>query len=259
MALVRIHKWLSQLGLASRREAETWITAGRIAVNGDVVTELGRKIDPETDRLSLDGKPIQAKPPARVYWLLNKPDEVLTARGDTFDRATIYDLQKLRSLPFMVSPVGRLDYRTEGLLLLTNDGELASRLCHPRYQLPRVYHVLITGRLTPEQERAITNGVELEDGPTGPAELRYAHGKNLGASRGSWYALTVREGRNRLVRRLFEHLGHRVVRLIRVSYGDVTLPEDLKPGDYRQLTPRQIRSLKMAVGIKDDREEDPTP
>ncbi|MCX6109450.1 MAG: pseudouridine synthase [Proteobacteria bacterium] len=249
MEPMRIQKWLSQLGIASRREAETWISEGRIAVNGQVVTELGRKIDPQQDQVTVNGKLVGSSVPPRVYWLLNKPDEVLTARSDEFQRQTIYDLPKISKVPFLVSPVGRLDYRTEGLLLLTNDGELASRLTHPRFEIPRQYHVLIIGRLSHEEEQAIIHGVELEDGKSGRAEVRYAHGKNLGASRGSWYAITVFEGRNRLVRRLFEHLNHKVVRLIRVAYGEVRLPEDLEPGDYRQLTSAEIKALKHATGL----------
>ena len=237
------------MGLASRREAESWISQGRIAVNGVTLREMGIKITPGQDQVTLDGKLVQDTPPPRVYWMLNKPDEVLTTRQDGFQRTTIHDLPKLRKLPFLVAPVGRLDYRTEGLLLLTNDGELANRLCHPSYQVPRHYHVLATGKLTPEQEKAIQNGVELEDGPTLGAELRYAHGKNLGASRGSWYMITVFEGRNRLVRRLFDHFGNKVVRLIRVGFGDIRMPESLKPGDYLQLTPDQIQSLRKATNL----------
>jgi 23S rRNA pseudouridine2605 synthase len=174
----------------------------------------------------------------------------LTARHDEFARQTIYDLPMLKKVPFLVSPVGRLDYRTEGLLLLTNDGDLASRLTHPKYEVPRQYHVLITGKLTEAQEKQIVKGIDLEDGPTGKAIIRYAHGKNLGASRGSWYAITVYEGRNRLVRRMFEHLGAKVVRLIRVSYGEVRMPEELAPGEYRQLTAEEILSLKKSVNLK---------
>ncbi len=240
---------MSQLGIASRREAEAWIREGRVAINGETVTELGRKIDPNNDQITVDGKLVEAALPPRVYWMLNKPDEVLTARNDGFQRTTIYDLPRLKKLPFLVAPVGRLDFRTEGLLLLTNDGELANRLTHPKFKVPRQYHVLITGRLTPEEEHAIVRGVDLEDGPSGKTELRYAHGKNLGGSRGSWYAITVFEGRNRLVRRLFEHFNHKVVRLIRVSYGEVRLPEDLSPGEYRQLSSDEIRSLKRLTGL----------
>ncbi len=198
----------------------------------------------------VDGKSLNKGLPPRVYWMLNKPDEVLTARNDEFQRPTIYDLPKLRNLPFLVAPVGRLDFRTEGLLLLTNDGELANRLCHPKFEIPRTYHVLITGKLSEDEERAIRAGVKLVDGPTGPVDLRYAHGKNLGGSRGSWYAVTVKEGRNRLVRRIFEHFGYRTVRLIRVSFGDIRLPEDLEPGEYRQLKAGQIQSLKRATELR---------
>jgi 23S rRNA pseudouridine2605 synthase len=248
MEQMRIQKWLSQLGIASRREAETWIAEGRVAVNGRKVTEAGTKVDPDADKVTVDGKPVGGKPP-RVYWLLHKPDEVLTARKDGWDRPTIYDLPRLKKVPFLVAPVGRLDFRTEGLLILTNDGELANRLAHPKYKLPRIYHVLITGKLTPQEEAKLKKGMKLEDGMTLPADLRYAHGKNLGASRGSWYAITVYEGRNRLVRRMFEHLGHRVVRLLRVGFGELRLPEDLKAGDYRQLTSAQIASLKRATSL----------
>jgi 23S rRNA pseudouridine2605 synthase len=253
MEPVRIQKWLSQLGLASRREAETWIVDGRISVNGTVVRELGSKVTPGQDRVALDGKPIGQSTPPRVYWLLHKPDEVLTARNDGFQRTTIYDLPKIKKAPFLVAPVGRLDYRTEGLLLLTNDGELANRLCHPRVKVPRHYHVLIQSRLTEDQEDQIRAGIELEDGMTEPAELRYAHGKNLGASRGSWYTITVHEGRNRLVRRLFEHFGLKVVRLIRVGFGGLTLPETLPPGDYLQLSSDQIQALKKATQLTQDK------
>ncbi len=237
------------MGIASRREAETWIGEGRVAVNGRVVSELGVKITPGVDQITINGKLVAAAPPPRVYWLLNKPDQVLTARQDEHQRQTIYDLPRLAKMPFLVAPVGRLDFRTEGLLLLTNDGELANRLCHPKYKIPRHYHVLISGRLSEQQESAMRSGVTLEDGPTQRCELRFAHGKNLGQSRGSWYAITVFEGRNRLVRRLFEHFEHKVVRLIRVGYGDIRLPEDLEPGDYLQLTSAQIGALKRATDL----------
>lgn len=237
------------MGLASRREAESWIKEGRVSVNGEVLREMGVKVTPGVDRITIDGKGVEDRPPPRVYWMLHKPDEVLTTRVDGFARTTIHDLPKLRKLPFLIAPVGRLDYRTEGLLLLTNDGELANRLCHPKYKVPRHYHVLTTGRLTPEQEAEIAKGVTLEDGPAQGAILRYAHGKNLGASKGSWYTITVFEGRNRLVRRLFAHYDMKVVRLIRVGFGDLRMPESLKPGDYLQLTPAQIASLKKATGL----------
>jgi 23S rRNA pseudouridine2605 synthase len=250
MEPIRIQKWLSQMGIASRREAETWISEGRISINGKKITEQGTKIIPGEDKVEVNGKVVSAEPPPRVYWMLHKPDEVLTTRQDDFQRTTIYDLPMLKSLPFLIAPVGRLDYRTEGLLLLTNDGELANRLCHPKYKVPRFYHVLVNTRLTPEEETAIKNGVKLDDGMTLKTQLSYAEGKNLGASKGSWYRITVFEGRNRLVRRLFEHFNHKVVKLIRVGFGDIVLPEDLKPGEYTQLKSDQIKMLKDLTGLK---------
>lgn len=249
MDSIRIQKWFSQLGVASRREAESWISSGRVSVNGKVVTTLGQKILPGVDELTIDGQNLSTRTPPKVYWLLHKPDQVMTTRHDGFGRQTIYTLPRLRNLKFLVNPVGRLDYRTEGLLILTNDGELTHRLTHPRYKVPRHYHVLITGRLNEREERDIQAGIQLEDGKTLPCELRYAHGKNLGASRGSWYMITVYEGRNRLIRRLFEHFNHRVVRLLRVGFGDLRLPEDLRPGEYLQLTPGQIASLKRSADL----------
>jgi len=219
-----------------------------VAVNGKAAV-LGTKLDPDTDKVTIDGRPVVGKSPPRVYWMLHKPDEVLTSRYDEFQRKTIYDLPMVKKATFLVSPVGRLDYRTEGLLLLTNDGELANRLTNPKYHVPRTYHVLITGKLTPDEEKAIKSGVTLEDGKVGQTELRYAHGRNLGASRGSWYVVTVYEGRNRLVRRIFEHFDHKVVRLLRVAFGDLHLPEELKPGEYRQLTSEQIHELKKAARL----------
>lgn len=237
------------MGIASRREAERWISEGRVAVNGELVSSQGIKVDPSKDEIRLDGKILGTALPPKVYWLLNKPDKVLTARVDSSDRMTLSDLPKLKKVNFSYSPVGRLDYRTEGLLLLSNDGELVNRLCHPKYKVPRTYHVLISGKLDKKAENGIRKGVRLDDGMTNPAELVYAHGKNLGKSKGSWYFITVYEGRNRLVRRLFESFDHKVVRLIRVSFGEIDLPDDLLPGEYQQLTSSDIRKLKKATDL----------
>lgn len=247
---IRIQKWLAKLGLASRREAERWIDEGRIAVNGERVTEQGRKIVPSEDQVTLNGKLVVHKVPPRVYWLLHKPDEILTSRPKPDDdRATIYDLPKIAKLQFMVAPVGRLDYRTEGLLLLTNDGELAHRLTHPSHKIPRMYYALISERLEKSQEQQIRKGITLEDGPVKGCEIKHQVGKNMGASKGSWYTVTVYEGRNRLVRRIFEHFDRRVVRLVRYGMGDLRLPDALAPGDYRQLKPTEIAALKKATGL----------
>jgi len=251
---VRIQKWLSIQGIASRREAEGWIEEGKVFVNGKLVTEQGMRIDPDTDKVTVLGRHINNTPPPRVYWLLNKPDMVLTSRPDGTSRMTIYDLHSTRDLQFLVSPVGRLDYRTEGLLLLSNDGELVHRLAHPKYKVPRYYNVLIDGRLSYEEESALRRGIELEDGITGKSEVIFAHSVNLGQSRGSWYFITVFEGRNRLVRRMFEHFGFKVVRLVRYGFGDLRLPDDLPAGDYRQLTNSEIKYLKDSVNLSGDME-----
>lgn len=250
MSDLRLQKYLSQLGIASRREAETWIKEGRITLNGKKVIELGTKINPETDRILINGKSPNTKLPPKVYWLFHKPDKVLTSRSDAgAGKMTIYDLPKIAKTKFLVSPVGRLDFRTEGLLLLTNDGELSNRLCKPEFHVPREYQVLVNERLTKEEELSIRKGVTLDDGVVKDVKITFAHGTTMGTSKGSWYFVTVHEGRNRLVRRLFEHFDKKVVRLIRVGFGDIRLTPELSPGDYRQLTTQELSSLKQATRL----------
>ncbi len=198
----------------------------------------------------VDGRLVSERPPL-VYWMLNKPDLCLTSRAREDGKTTIFELPALRQVKFLLYPVGRLDYRTEGLLLLSNDGELVHRLTHPSFKVPRTYQVLVQKRLTAEDESQIRRGVVLEDGPTQGADLQFIQSTEMGQSRGAWYMITVREGRNRLVRRLFEHLDNKVVRLMRYSYGDLHLPESLKPGEYRQLSSQEIQALKHTVGLKD--------
>ncbi len=156
-----------------------------------------------------------------------------------------------------MSPVGRLDFRTEGLLLLTNDGELSYKLCRPEYHVPREYQVLLDTRLSKEQEQIIRKGVELEDGPVKNVKITFVHGTNMGVSTGAWYVITVHEGRNRLVRRLFEHFNRRVVRLIRVAFGDIRLPVDLPSGEYRQLTAEEVTKLRQATDVAVDKATSP--
>ena len=237
------------MGLASRREAERWIKEGRLSVDGKIVKELGIKVDPSSQKVLLDGKPLEGHKPSLVYWMLNKPINTLTSRATRGDQMTIFDLPILKKVPFLISPVGRLDFKTEGLLLLSNDGELVYRLCHPKYEVPRHYQVLVSSKLSHQEERSIRDGIELEDGPVEKIKLKYIKGEKMGASTGSWYLVTVYEGRNRLVRRIFNSLGHRVVRLIRFGFGDLRLPEDLKPGQYRQLTSYEIKELKDSAEL----------
>jgi 23S rRNA pseudouridine2605 synthase len=248
MESVRIHKWLSQLGVASRREAESWIRNGRVAVNNQVVRQLGTQIDPLTDLVAVDGQVVKSDRPPLVYWLFHKPDRCLTSHKADMGMPTIFDLPRLRDLSFKLLTVGRLDFRTEGLLLLSNDGDLVYRLTHPKFKIPRHYYCLTDSRLTKAQEDEVRHHMRLEDGPIGRVDLKYAHKMNMGSSHGYWYFITVYEGRNRLVRRIFEHFGFKVQRLVRHKMGAINLPDDLKPGDYIPLTPEQIEQLKRGEG-----------
>jgi 23S rRNA pseudouridine2605 synthase len=232
------------MGITSRRQAEKWIEDGRISVNGKVLSEQGYKLDLENDQVTVDGKLVAIKQPPKVYWLFNKPDMYLTAAKSENGKECIFDLPMFRKLPFRVFAAGRLDYRTEGLLILSNDGDFVHKLTHPKYKLPRSYYVLVNGKLDSEQINQIEKGIKLKDGVTLPAKITVIHGKNLGKTQGTWYSITVYEGRNRLVRRLFEHFDLNVVKLVRYAFGDITLPEKLSAGDYKQLSKDDIQKFK---------------
>lgn len=231
----RLQKLLSQAGIASRREAETLIVAGRVTVNGQVVTELGTKADPATDQIAVDGKPVRPVD-AKVYLLLYKPVGYLTTLKDPEGRPIVTDL--LKDIASRVYPVGRLDYNTEGLLLLTNDGEWANRLAHPRHEVEKEYLVRVRGKATPDQIKRLAAGVELEEGRTAPAKVFLAGESD----NNSWLSVTIHEGRNRQVRRMCEAVSLAVVRLKRIRYGFLELGT-LQPGEHRQLTPAEVERL----------------
>ncbi len=241
---LRVQKYLAQLGLCSRREAETWIREGRVKINGETLAEQGRRIDPGCDVVSLDQKIVRANKAPHVYWLYHKPDETLSSRKSQGDKKTIYDTGALARVSFFVPAVGRLDYRTEGLLVLTNDGALGAKIAHPSAGLPRHYHALVSRRLTDEEELKVASGFKLDDGDVGKIFLHYIRRQKIGRTHGYWYSVTVHEGRNRLVRRIFESFSARVIRLVRYGYGDLRLTEELKPGQYRQLTKKEIAHLR---------------
>ncbi len=231
----RLQKLISQAGLASRRHAEGLITSGRVTVNEQVITELGTKADPARDRIAVDGKLLSfgAKP---LYILLNKPVGYLTALSDTRGRPLVTDL--LKDLKERVFPVGRLDYNTEGLLLLTNDGEWANRLMHPRHEVEKEYHVRVRGKVNDSQLKKLAGGVELEDGPTSRATVKMVKS----GDNNDWISITIHEGRNRQVRRMCEAVSLFVVRLKRVRYGNLSV-SPLRPGQYRELLPDEARML----------------
>jgi len=233
--LERLQKILSGAGVASRREAETFITAGRVAVNGTVVMELGSKADPDKDRITLDGKPLRLKL-ERVYLLLYKPAGYVTTLKDPEGRPTVTDL--LKGVGERVYPVGRLDYNTEGLLLLTNDGDWANRLAHPRHEVEKEYLVKVRGRVTPDQLKRLADGVKLDDGTTAPARVRIVHE----SERNSRLTITIHEGRYRQVRRMCEAVNLTVASLKRTRYGLLELGE-LRPGEFRRLTPLEVKQL----------------
>jgi 23S rRNA pseudouridine2605 synthase len=226
---------LSRLGAGSRAQARAWIEAGRVRVNGRVVKDPDAWIDPRSDRVALDGKDVRAV--ERVYLALHKPKGYLTTRTDPKGRATVYDL--LGDLPAWVAPVGRLDRDTSGLLLFTNDSDLADRITDPQHHLPKTYVVSTRKALEDAELERLARGVELDDGPTRPAEVRRlaSDGKRERTE------LTLREGRNRQVRRMLEALGHKVVALERVSIGPVRLGA-LGPGESRPLTRTELAGLR---------------
>ena len=232
----RLQKILSKAGHASRRHAERLITEGRVKVNGVVVTNLGFKADPRKAYIKIDGKPIRKFEPT-VYLLLNKPRGCVTTLDDPLGRPTIRDF--LHGEKKRVYPIGRLDFDSEGLLILTNDGEFHHRLTHPRYGIPRTYLVKVKGIPGPGAMRRVRDGIGLKDGVTLPTRVRLV--KRL--KRNSWMRLTVYEGRNRLIKRMCDAISHPVIRLRRIRYGSLTLG-DLKLGKYRYLTSEEIGELK---------------
>jgi 23S rRNA pseudouridine2605 synthase len=230
----RLQKVLAATGYGSRRVCEELIAAGRVTVNGDVA-ELGRRVDPDRDRIEVDGAPVGVRPDL-VHYLLNKPAGVVTTAKDTHGRPTVIDL--VPSEP-RVFPVGRLDADTEGLLLLTNDGDLANRVAHPSHGVDKEYLAEVAGgRVAAGALRTLRDGVELDDGRTAPARVSQP---SPGVLR-----ITIHEGRNRQVRRMCEAVGHPVVRLVRTRIGPLS-DRSLRPGTWRTLTLDEWRALTAAV------------
>ena len=237
----RIQKIMAAAGIASRRAAEEIILEGRVRVNGAVVTELGAKADPDKDHIKVDGKLINPKQP-KTYLMLNKPAGCVTTMFDPEGRPTVTEL--LKGVRVRVYPVGRLDYDTEGLLLLTNDGDFAFRVTHPSHELPKTYHVKVKGALEDRQIDNLEQGVFLKDGKTAPAKVK----KLRKEESNSWIEITIHEGRKRQVRRMIDHTGHSVIKLKRVRIGNLGIG-DLPLGSFRHLTPEEVKAVQdMAQG-----------
>jgi 23S rRNA pseudouridine2605 synthase len=233
--LERLQKIISAAGITSRRASEELILAGRVTVNGTVVTELGSKADPAVDTVAVDNKPLSIAS-RRLYILLYKPVGYLTTLDDPEGRPLVTDL--LKEIGERVYPVGRLDYNTEGLLLLTSDGEWANRLMHPRNEVEKEYHVRVRGKVHKSQLDQLAGGVEVEGRKTAPARVSMIKE----GEQNDWFSITIHEGRNRQVRRMCEAVSLSVVRLRRVRYGMLAMG-DLKPGEYRYLTESEVNGL----------------
>jgi 23S rRNA pseudouridine2605 synthase len=245
MSTERLQKIMAASGIASRRKAEEIIAAGRVTLNGKVVVELGTKADPEQDVICVDGKPLK-RAERYVYFLLNKPKGYVTTVSDPEGRATVMELMGKRAE--RVYPVGRLDYASEGLLLMTNDGALAEKLMKAGSHVPKTYLVKISGKPKEKDIDRLRTGIriEVEDGKrvkTSPAEIRLmVDGDN------PWYEVVLIEGRNRQIRRMFERVGHHVEKIRRVQLGPLVL--DVPPGKYRALTEGEVVELKRLAGGK---------
>ncbi|MBW2616162.1 MAG: rRNA pseudouridine synthase [Deltaproteobacteria bacterium] len=232
---------MTSAGLTSRREADEWIMAGRVKVNGQVVNELGTRAVWGLDRIEVDCQGIP-KPGARLYLLLNKPFGYICSLKDPQGRPLVTDL--LRGIPQRIYPVGRLDFDSLGLLLFTNDGDWAYRMMHPRYQVPRTYKVTVAGEITDEAVRLLRKGVHLEDGPSGRSRATVITRNQ----RQSILRVTITQGKSRQVRRMLDTVGYDTVHLIRTGFGNLTLG-DLKVGEYRHLETEEVVSLKRMVGM----------
>jgi pseudouridine synthase len=224
----RLQKILAQAGIASRRKCEEIIAQGRVKVNG-AVAKLGSKADPEKDKITVDGKPVE--PEKKVYIMLNKPKGYVTTVSEQHGMKTVMEIVKT---PQKIFPVGRLDKNTEGLLLLTNDGELANKITHPRYQVEKEYYALLDKPLTEEQKQKLRQGIMIEGRKAKPTRFNTAGNEAL---------LRIHEGRKHIVRKMFAETGRHVVKLVRTRVGNLTLGS-LYAGKWRQLTPQELNRLR---------------
>lgn len=247
----RLQRFLAHAGVASRRKAEGLIRAGRVRVNGQVVTELGIKVDATRDSITVDEQPITtSRSSPRTYIILHKPKSVLSTTVDPLGRHTVLDIVQTAS---RIYPVGRLDRDSEGLILLTNDGELTYRLTHPKYEHQKEYRVLVDGQPDKCALQLLREGVNLEEGVTWPAKVIVDTSRSTERmteqQEGTWLQIVIHEGRKRQLRRMCRVVGHPVRRLIRVRMGPLMLGE-LQPGEWRQLTTREVKTLKESTDVE---------
>ncbi|RLB30091.1 MAG: pseudouridine synthase [Deltaproteobacteria bacterium] len=237
----RLNKIIAMAGITSRRRADGLISLGLVTVNGRVEKRVGSKAVWGIDTITVDGQPIP-DPPKKIYLLLNKPFGYVSTLNDPEGRPIIRDL--IRDVNERVYPVGRLDFDSSGLLILTNDGELAFRLMHPRFHIPRTYKVIVEGSISDKSVERLKKGVVLYDGTTNPARVRIIDTEQ----ERSVVRITIFEGRSREIRRMFDYVGHKTLKLIRIGYGNLDLG-DLKVGKYRHLKNVEVKALRTSVGL----------
>lgn len=243
MTAERLQKIIAAAGIASRRKAEELITSGSVTVNGKIMTELGSKADAERDHIRVNGKLLRG-PERHIYLLMNKPKGYVTTVKDPENRPTVMDL--VRGITARVYPVGRLDYGSEGLLLLTNDGELADRLMKAASHVPKTYLVKVAGDPASETLARLREGVSIPSQHGGRVKTAPAKIRVIRESTNPWYEVTLTEGKNRQIRRMFEEIGHHVEKIKRVRYGPLQL--DVARGEFRKLTPEEVARLKASAG-----------
>ena len=241
---ISLNKFLSQSGIASRREADRLIEEGRVKVNRRLVLTLGSKVNPAKDRIEVDGKVIQSAS-GLVYKVLHKPVGYLVTRKDPFGRSTVMEL--LPEMKTRLFPVGRLDYDSQGILLLTNDGELCNRLLHPRYKIGKTYVIRVKGKPATSDPKKLEKGIYLDNKKTSPAKI-FKLRENL---RGTSLKVELHEGRKREIRRMFAVIGHEVQTLKRVNFAGISLGK-LRTGQWRSLSPREVASLKKKTGLESE-------
>jgi 23S rRNA pseudouridine2605 synthase len=239
MSEERLQKIIAHAGLASRRQAEEWITAGRVRVDGKIVRELGTRADPAVALILVDGKPLRRQRET-LYYMLNKPRGCVTTVSDPEGRPTVMDY--LKKVPERVYPVGRLDYASEGLLLVTNDGEFSNHIISAANGIPKTYWVKVAGVPSAEELQKLRDGISLDGRRTMPAVIRRLPPQGRKESENPWYEVVLHEGRQNQIRRMFERIGHPVRKLKRVRIGKLSLGT-LKPGEFRPLRPAEIRGL----------------
>jgi len=237
----RLNKIISMAGIASRRRADELISSGLVTINGRVETSLGSKAIWGVDSITVDSQAIPA-PPRKIYVMVHKPFGYVSTLRDPEGRPIIRDL--IKDVRERIYPVGRLDFDSQGLLILTNDGDLAHRLMHPRYHIPRTYKVTVEGSLSDGSAEKLRKGIPLDDGPSGPARVKVVERRQ----ERSVVRITVFEGRSREIRRMFEAVGHKTLKLIRIGYGSLHLGE-LKVGKYRHLKDSEVKTLRTSVSL----------